>query len=397
MPLEVVALEVPSIIATGLASGNLERVGGVVRDAASKQVVMWLREGGQLASNPDLAGGLLKTLIDVGSGGLLSGVTGIANAVVESRRHDEIIQHLRAIQGLSTVAAAAPVIGVMVQIATTVFLAKKIDGLQDNIVKQFKLDRHNRLESSLEFVDRVVTQLSGERKNIASDSVARDLMASRINLQKEFKHILDDKKLTVEQTELAINVLLQAMQVDIATVRLYLDTNQNKLARDILSQALGQYRELAQTLVLDLLGEFPARYFNSSVETRDFCRFLIIEEWLRCQQDVLLDIVLDYRMDFWKRNAKKSIGPNKRDVRGFTYVGHIEALSYAESVIEYYERLRGFEAEIEAIERLGISHSEWTKQQEEALAMAEINLADHNDYVALVDSEALRQLETMEQ
>jgi len=45
MNLDVV-FDVPSQIAEGLNNGSLERIGGVVRDSSSKQVVMWLQEGG---------------------------------------------------------------------------------------------------------------------------------------------------------------------------------------------------------------------------------------------------------------------------------------------------------------------------------------------------------------
>ncbi|MGB5133816.1 MAG: hypothetical protein WBN89_01425 [Prochlorococcaceae cyanobacterium] len=48
-PINVV-FDVPPQIAEGLLKGSLERVGGVVRDPASKQVVMWLQEGGSQAS-----------------------------------------------------------------------------------------------------------------------------------------------------------------------------------------------------------------------------------------------------------------------------------------------------------------------------------------------------------
>ncbi|MCP9791462.1 hypothetical protein KBZ20_06300 [Vulcanococcus limneticus Candia 3F8] len=56
-----VVFDVPALVAQGLMNGSLERVGGVVRDASSKQVVMWLQEGGSGVSkaltNPPLAGG----------------------------------------------------------------------------------------------------------------------------------------------------------------------------------------------------------------------------------------------------------------------------------------------------------------------------------------------------
>lgn len=56
-----VLFDVPVLVAQGLMNGSLERVGGVVRDSSSKQVVMWLQEGGSEVSNslanPPLAGG----------------------------------------------------------------------------------------------------------------------------------------------------------------------------------------------------------------------------------------------------------------------------------------------------------------------------------------------------
>jgi predicted transcriptional regulator len=55
-----VVFDVPARVAQGLINGSLERVGGVVRDSSTKQVVMWLQEGGSQASNalaqPPLAG-----------------------------------------------------------------------------------------------------------------------------------------------------------------------------------------------------------------------------------------------------------------------------------------------------------------------------------------------------
>ena len=55
-----VVFDVPARVAQGLMNGSLERVGGVVRDSSTKQVVMWLQEGGSQASKalaqPPLAG-----------------------------------------------------------------------------------------------------------------------------------------------------------------------------------------------------------------------------------------------------------------------------------------------------------------------------------------------------
>ncbi|MFS8901892.1 hypothetical protein NW845_11050 [Synechococcus sp. H60.2] len=45
---EQVILEIPEAILKGLQNGTYERVGGVVREVASKRVVAWLRETGGL-------------------------------------------------------------------------------------------------------------------------------------------------------------------------------------------------------------------------------------------------------------------------------------------------------------------------------------------------------------
>lgn len=57
MPLTMpVEFDVPQHIEQGLVNGQLERVGGVIRDTESKQIIAWLREAQSLTeNNPDFA------------------------------------------------------------------------------------------------------------------------------------------------------------------------------------------------------------------------------------------------------------------------------------------------------------------------------------------------------
>ncbi|MFS8776782.1 hypothetical protein NW806_10795 [Synechococcus sp. W65.1] len=48
MVAEQVILDIPEAILKGLQDGTYERIGGVVREVASKRVVAWLRETGGL-------------------------------------------------------------------------------------------------------------------------------------------------------------------------------------------------------------------------------------------------------------------------------------------------------------------------------------------------------------
>lgn len=61
MATEQVILDIPEAILRGLQNGTYERIGGIVREVASKRVVAWLRETG--AST-------LETSIGVGIPGL---------------------------------------------------------------------------------------------------------------------------------------------------------------------------------------------------------------------------------------------------------------------------------------------------------------------------------------
>ena len=50
-----VTFDIPPELAVGLASGKLERVGGVVRDSSTKQINAWLRETGEQVVSESLA------------------------------------------------------------------------------------------------------------------------------------------------------------------------------------------------------------------------------------------------------------------------------------------------------------------------------------------------------
>lgn len=94
------------------------------------------------------------------------------------------------------------------------------------------------------------------------------------------------------------------------------------------------------------------------------------------------------RRDFWNNDVADNKGVKKPGQQRY-----LDALTQSELLIENYQRFRGFHAEIEAIEQLGITREEWEKQQEEALAKAEKNLADftnleeYDDYIVFVDQD----------
>ncbi len=99
-PLNVV-FDLPAVLANGLQSGALERVGGVIRDSNSKQVVAWLREGGSEVSKalvqPPLAG--IKALTTANS--LLSAANlgvSVAGFAVLLQQLNRISEQIKAVE-----------------------------------------------------------------------------------------------------------------------------------------------------------------------------------------------------------------------------------------------------------------------------------------------------------
>ena len=143
VPLEVV-FDVPPEIVRGLATGALERVGGVIRETGSKQVAMWLREGAQIANNSNLAGGVLKSLLNVGSGGLTGVAFDALDAVIAANRHNQIMQQFGALTNLVTLVGGIGVLNLGATVISTSIVLKRMNDLEQaikslnvEIVKQF--------------------------------------------------------------------------------------------------------------------------------------------------------------------------------------------------------------------------------------------------------------------
>ena len=206
-----------------------------------------------------------------------------------------------------------------------------------------------------------------------------------------------------ESNHLMQQNILQAMQLDLLRSRCLMEVNELCQAKAYLSSKLSTYQETSRFLIHRHLGEHRAVYFHKSVAESDLLRYLAIEFWMNSDGDRLLEVILSNRHDFWNKDIadeSKIAKPDKTGLFALPRRGneksedrtHIEALTQCELLIENLERFEGFQAEIEAMERLGITHSEWAEEQDDAISNAEINLAEHRDYVLLVDNEQLERL-----
>jgi len=385
-----VALEVPLKIAQGLASGQLELNGGVVVNADNKQVVAWLKEGAKIADNSNLAGGMLKTLLDANSGGLASMVTGAVNTAVTDRSHFLIMQQLHGLTTLVGIVGGIGVLNLAASVISTGILLKRISDVEHaiqnlgvNIAKQFANVRQVKMQAAIHAANLAFSMEDSSDRRLMANTAILDLFKARQHIWLEIDTLKGSSRYT-ENNDLMQKNLLQAMHLDMLHTQCLLQLENLSLAKTYLEDTLADYRETSRCLVHRHLGTHRAAYFHNSVPESDLLRYIAIEHWLRADENRLLEILLANRRNFWNSDVADGKGIKKPGKSHY-----VDALTQCELLIENYGRFQGFKAEIEAIELLGISHLEWEKQQEELLAKAEINLSEHDDYVLLVDKDWL--------
>ncbi len=378
MPLKVY-FELPAQIALGLASGRLERVGGIIRDAASKKIVAWLRESGQLVfSDPELTTGFLQVL-QKRSGGLAAVATGVLDAAVTARSHHLLMREMHVIQRLSRLAVVTGVLNLGLGAISFVTMVDNANHIAELVKSEAERDRTIERESVIEYLG-MLKHLSDDRQNVAAQLAVLPVLKARKNLLRDFEDLLSAGRLTSSQTHGAIHCLVSTMQLDILHVRSYLDTDQLNAAKSRLKQCVNDYRMHVRTFVEKLLGEFPAMYFNKDVSKEDFQRYLLIEEWLRGKHNILLELIEERRYDFWNGKAIGALSPGLLDaIKSDKPIDHLTALTMAELLIEYLQRLEGYELEIAT---LRMSVQEWDRLTD---------LEEH-DFAAIVDLEMLDEL-----
>ena len=402
MPLLEVAFEVPAQIVSGLASGKYSRYGGVIRDAANGTIVTHLREGGQMGGNADIVGRFLKPLFNASTGGLGSTLMEGANVAVTMRSHHLIMQQL---QGLTTMLGFVGGVGVVNLALSAVSLGVvlkrfgDIEAKLEQISQEFERDRNAILHAGLDAArDAAVAAEDGDQENrIVYSRQAIDRLRQARRLVQDKTHQL----LARGDNHQLLSQLSLATHLDTVLIRCYLDNEDLANANRLLRDSLATYRCMTRITISKILGTNRAVYFHNSVDDLDLWRFVHILRWQSDRDldahETLAEALMAERQYFWNTDVVQGVEVEKRqsirdrlspwtNERIEDSPPHILALAQSDILIENYQRLQGFQAEIEAIDRLGISHSDWELMQNDAFESAGINLADHDDFVALVDS-----------
>lgn len=120
------------VIVKGLANGTFERVGGVIREVATKQVVTWLRESGGNAAQLPMQNGSSPNLLNIifsGANLLTSGV----NAGVSSKGFANVNHHLAGIEQASLGNVAISSANLVASVANTALSAKGLTNVNHRL------------------------------------------------------------------------------------------------------------------------------------------------------------------------------------------------------------------------------------------------------------------------
>ena len=396
-----VMLKIPPKIAFGLFTGEYTRWGSVIREATSGRIVAHLQEGKQIADQAEFASNFLQSALQLSSGNAI----GALNLTATALSHRQIMTQLMRLQTL------VGTLGVMdlglsaISLAIMLDRMKKLEELIRDLYKlvsrEFRYDRAAKLSAAMEAAEHATEMDKAENREAQARFAINAINEARPHLWRDVTALYGSAP-TPENNQLMLDNLLQTMCIDSTLIKCYLSIDELAVAKTNLAKKIVEFDNTTRWLVHKCLGDRRAAFFHhEAVCDDDFYRYIAVEQWLRGRDDILAELVLANRQDFWNKGvldskdgamkgSKALMSLLKRKSNNSEKASSQQtALDQAELLIENLERLRGFKAEIEAIERLGLSSNEWQTEIDTALDEAGLNLAEHDDYVLLVDKEWL--------
>lgn len=359
-------LHIPEFIAQGISNGTYERVGGVVREASTKQVVAWLRETGEAT----------KKLESVLQKGLA--VSNVLNLAVSTMNFIVVVDRLGVIEQ---------------QLQQAQEVLKTID---------YKIDLsfYANFRAALDLAANAFTMTNAETRKISAMHAINRLLEAEHYYTK-----LADLEIS-NGSQVADEYISTLCLSYVTEVRCYLELDEIDTARRRLQEGAAVLRPRFEKHINTLLTSNPAAYLHPSLQEQvGLKRLTKVYQWLDPEVDES-DVFEIQRENLFKlaqnpdewtnslpqairipkggspltnvfsglaKQSKKLIGtlPSKsktnagasgtvRDFPETEVYGRLPAtLELIEMMVEDGNRLTMYESEIETINRLGMGFQEW--------------------------------------
>jgi hypothetical protein len=408
MGLLEVVFEVPPAIEYGLSSGVLERVGGVIRDSASKQVIAWLRDG---------------SLIETGSNTLLSAVNPVSivfKAVDSvSTLHNNYVTRAmigqigkQMIGGLGNLTSSVSLLtsltlgGHLVNLSLSALtlatvnsrmqaLSSQIESMGEKILAEFEKDReinyYAALDAALDVFGSQNGQIRDAAHRAAIDGLSKARRYAMDNHAQAFKYAPDRKYL-----QLAQYFLLNAIYVELTRIRCYLAMGDRDTAIQRFTDTKAQFCAAIDNLVQAWLGKNGAIYFHKEIPAHNLVRYLRIQQRLRGVSGgdhplAIFEIIDEMRSQFWDDAVFEGENDLLRKIglRGASRIDPqqqellADNLLQVEILLENLDRMEGFELEMRSVR---LEFQEWES------IVSEEQLNEYGSAL-IIDTEMLERLQ----
>jgi hypothetical protein len=355
-----VFFDVPANLLAGLEAGVLERVGGIVRDSSSKQVVAWLREAPVEAAH--------HVPIPV-------------QALLQSSAVGRSAMSVANIGALTTMVATGQILNFAMTAASLYIIMQRLDQLSDEIGRlasdmraNFSRDRDIRFSTALQAARDVFEADSiTDFQDHAARSALDGLCEARQHLLTDFDEALDLE--SPHRLQMARHSLIRAMYAEVSRVRCYATSRGAGFAIKRLLEAKPIFEKATVRLVQESLGDKQALFLYKDVSAADLDRYFQIKRWVKSPNDptsadfgtTVFTTINDLRRDFWNLELIQDDyydTINKLVRRPLRTVSEkLDRLSLglenSEIAIENYQHLLGFEIELRSMR---LSFEEWQKQ-----------------------------------
>jgi len=327
-------------IVQGLIDGTLQRFGGVIQEVTTQKIVTCLRENDPLSTDWQNVESVLE--LSSNASVLNLGVSVMSFAII-SKRLKEIEQNLQESQNL----------------------LNKID-------RKLDLNYYANFRAALELAVNAFTMSKPEnRRSSALQAINRFLEAE----QHYLAFVNED---LAETSQVVTEYLLSLTLAYLAEVRCYLELEEFETANRRFQAGSKIIRDRIKKYIELLLTDNPAVYLHPRFKgSIDLTRLTKIYQWIDpvwnenslfelLREDLfalaqnenkwlnsLPSAIWDNRFNWLNKNPKTDLGDRIP-----------QAIATMESLIETERRFQGYQLEVKAIKRLGITFHQWNKLRE---------------------------------
>ncbi len=393
LPIQVTFLLTDWVV-KGLKDGTFERVGGIIREVASKKIVTWLRDTNSVApsvisfaANPVtgvlnlIASGANLAVSAKGFSSVNQRLDGIENQIAS------IGQSLQFTQGILQVSTAASILNLGVSVMGFAVISQRLNEIENQLKQsQELLNKINRkidlsfyanFRAGIELAINAFTMTKIEnRRSSALQAINRFLEAEQI--YKDYTvNELSQKSQIIDKYILTLSLAY------IAEARCYLELEEHETATRRFQEGTKVMRLLINKYIEIMLTSNPSAYLHPQFKGQiDLGRLTKIYKWMNpnFDENAVFDLLrenifnLAQNNNEWLSSLPSSIvdrneiswglfGRNPTPLTGRfekeAYQRLPQVFEVMESMIETNNRFESYQTEIQAISQLGISFHEW--------------------------------------